>query len=53
MAKKEVRVAVKVKSTESDFVYYTEKSKRNDPARIELRKYDPWLRKHVLFRETK
>ncbi len=53
MAKKEVRIVIKMKSTESDYIYYTQKSKRNDPARIEFKKFDPWLRKHVLFRETK
>lgn len=51
--KKDARIAIKLKSTESDHVYYTEKNRRNDPIRLELRKYDPILRRHVLYRETK
>jgi large subunit ribosomal protein L33 len=53
MAKKEVRIVVKLVSTESGHVYYTQKSKRNDPQRLELRKYDPTLRRHVLYRESR
>lgn len=51
--KKDIRIVIKLKSTESDHVYYTEKNRRNDPARLELRKYDPILKKHVLYKETK
>lgn len=51
--KKDIRIVTKLKSTESDHIYYTEKNRRNDPARLELRKYDPILKKHVLFKETK
>jgi len=51
--KKEIRIVIKLKSTESDHVYYTEKNRRNDPGRLELRKYDPILRKHVLYKEAK
>jgi large subunit ribosomal protein L33 len=29
------------------------KNKRNDPARIELKKYDPVVRRHVTYREAK
>ncbi|MFZ4828060.1 MAG: 50S ribosomal protein L33 [Phototrophicaceae bacterium] len=53
MAKKGVRVMIKLKSTESHHMYYTFKSKRNTPDRLELKKYDPVLRKHVVYRETK
>lgn len=53
MAKKGPRVLVKMRSTESPYVYLTEKNRRNDPQRLELRKYDPIVRRHVLFRETK
>jgi large subunit ribosomal protein L33 len=34
-------------------MYYTEKNRRNDPNRLELRRYDPIVRKHVLYRETR
>ena len=53
MAKKGNRVLVKLRSTESGHMYYTQKNKRNDTGRIELMKYDPHVRKHVLYRETK
>jgi large subunit ribosomal protein L33 len=53
MAKKGNRVLVKLRSTESGHIYYTEKNKRNDTNRLEMRKYDPIVRKHVLYKETK
>ena len=33
--------------------YTTTKSKRLHPDRVEYKKYDPVVRKHVLFKETK
>jgi large subunit ribosomal protein L33 len=53
VAKKGNRVLVKLRSTESGHIYYTEKNKRNDTNRLEMRKYDPIVRKHVLYKETK
>ncbi|MBE0689968.1 MAG: 50S ribosomal protein L33 [Anaerolineae bacterium] len=53
MAKKGNRVLVKMRSTESGHMYYTQKNKRNDTTRLELMKYDPYIRKHALYRETK
>jgi large subunit ribosomal protein L33 len=53
VAKKGNRVLVKLRSSESGHIYYTEKNKRNDTNRIELKKYDPIVRKHVLYKETK
>jgi large subunit ribosomal protein L33 len=53
MAKKGPRVIVKMRSTESAHMYLTEKNRRNDTGRLELRKFDPKLRKHVTYRETK
>jgi large subunit ribosomal protein L33 len=53
MAKKGARILVKMKSTESGHMYYTEKNRRSDPQRLELKKYDPFIRKHVIYRETK
>ncbi len=54
MAKKKgIRILVKMRSTESHHMYWTEKSRRNDPNRLELRKYDPILRRHTLYRETR
>lgn len=42
-----------MKSTESAFHYYTEKNKTNTPDRLARTKYDPTVRKHVEFKETK
>lgn len=53
MAKKKVRQVITLESTESSFRTTTVKNPRNTPARMELKKYDPTLRKHVLFREKK
>lgn len=33
--------------------YYTKKNTANTPDKLTLRKYDPVLRKHVVFVETK
>lgn len=52
MAKKQ-REVIKLKSTESKSVYWTIKNKKNTTSRIELKKYDPSLRKHVVFKEAK
>ncbi len=53
MGKSENRVLVKLKSTESPYLYYTKKNKKNTEDRLELKKYDPVIRKHVLFKESK
>ena len=53
MAKKGNRVVVKLRSTESGHMYVTEKNRRNDAQRLEIKKYDPIVRKHVLYKETK
>ena len=53
MAKKGKRDQVKLQSTESSHFYYTTKNKQNTPDRMQLKKYDPTLRKHVLYKETR
>ncbi len=55
MAKKkgDQRVHVKLRSTESTYVYHTVKNKRNTTERITIKKYDPILRKHVNFKEER
>ena len=53
MAKSQARETVKLRSTESSYVYTTKKNKRNTTERLELKKYDPVLRKHVIFKEQK
>jgi large subunit ribosomal protein L33 len=53
MAKKGPRQIIKMRSTESSHMYLTTKNRRNDPSRIELRKFDPIVRRHVVYREAK
>ncbi len=54
MAKKDVRPVVTLECTEChERNYLTEKNRRNDSGRLELRKYCPRQRKHTLHRETK
>jgi large subunit ribosomal protein L33 len=52
-SKKGNRIVIKLRSTESGHTYTTMKNRKNDPARLELRRYDPTLRRHVAYRETK
>lgn len=52
--KSDSRVTVRLVSTEgTGTTYWTTKSKRNTPERLELRKYDRRVRRHVLFRESR
>lgn len=53
MAKKGAREPVRMKSTESHECYWTVKNKRNTTERMELKKYDASLRRHVIFKEAK
>ncbi len=53
MAKPGNRVIIKLKSTESPYFYSTTKNKRNTPDRIQMKKYDPIVKKHVLFKESR
>jgi large subunit ribosomal protein L33 len=47
------REKIKLKSTESNECYWTVKNKQNTTERIELKKYDSTLRRHVSFKEAK
>lgn len=47
------RDKVKLKSSESAHHYYTMKNKTSTPGRLTLNKYDPTVRKHVEYKETK
>ncbi|OGW79905.1 MAG: 50S ribosomal protein L33 [Omnitrophica bacterium GWA2_52_8] len=44
---------ITLKSTESDHFYMTRKNKKKNPDRIEIKKYDPVARKHVVYKEKK
>ena len=44
---------IKLKSTKSDYVYWSRKNRKGVERKIELKKFDPTLRKHVTFKEAK
>jgi len=49
-----MRDKVKLVSTEGTGFYYTTyKNKRNTPDKLEMKKYDPVARKHVVYKEGK
>ncbi len=50
---KGARETIKLKSTESAECYWTTKNKRTTTARIELKKYDKKMKRHVTFKEAK
>ncbi len=47
------REIIKLKSTESTEVYWSTKNKKTNTARLELKKFDKKLRRHVIFKEAK
>lgn len=51
-SKNKKRVLIKLVS-ESGYTYYTYKNPRKTEKKLELKKYDPNLRKHVIFVEKK
>jgi len=54
MAGNSKRVIVQLESMAGTGYRYTvTKSRKNNPGRIEYKKFDPVVRKHVLFKETK
>ena len=42
-----------VSSAGTGHFYTTMKNKRNTPEKIEIKKYDPVVRKHVAYKESK
>jgi large subunit ribosomal protein L33 len=42
-----------VSSADTGFCYVTKKNARTQTGKIEMRKYDPVVRKHVAFKEAK
>jgi large subunit ribosomal protein L33 len=48
------RPIIKLRSTAgTGFTYVTKKNKTNTRERLELRKYDPVVRQHVVFKEER
>ncbi|MDO8706484.1 MAG: 50S ribosomal protein L33 [Sulfuricaulis sp.] len=51
---KAIREKIKLVSSAGTGHYYTTtKNKRTSPDKLELRKYDPVVRKHVAYKEAK
>lgn len=42
-----------VSSAGTGFFYTTTKNKKTTPDKMEIKKYDPKVRKHVMFKESK
>ncbi len=54
MAAKGAREKIRLVSTaETGHFYTTTKNKRNMPEKMEIKKIDPVVRKHVLYKEAK
>ena len=54
MAKSDKRPVIKLKSTAgTGYTYSTRKNKTNTREWIELKKYDPVIRQHVIFKEER
>ncbi len=55
MAKKskDARSYIKLVSSESSHCYFVQKNRNNTKNRLELRKFDPIVRKHVMYTEGK
>ena len=54
MSRSTLRPVIKLRSTAgTGYTYVTTKSRRNDPDRLVVRKYDPAVRRHVEFREER
>ena len=48
-----MRDKIKLVSSAGTGHYYTTKNKRNQPEKMEIRKFDPVVRKHVAYKEAK
>ncbi len=54
MARNDKRPIIKLRSTAgTGYTYVTTKNKVNQRERMELRKYDPVVRRHVVFKEER
>ena len=54
MATKGVREKIKLESTAGTGHFYTTtKNKRTMPNKMEIKKFDPVIRKHVIYKEAK
>ena len=52
MASKRDKIRL-ISSAGTGLVYTTDKNKKNTPDKMEVKKYDPVVRKHVAYKEGK
>ena len=50
---KSATIKIRLKSSESGFFYVTKKNSRTMTDKLKVKKYDPTIRKHVMFKENK
>ncbi len=53
MAKSNTILIKLISTADTGFYYVTKKNTRNSTEKMEFRKYDPVIRKHVPFKEAK
>ncbi len=53
MAKSSVVLIKLVSSADTGYYYVTRKNPRTSTEKLEFKKYDPVVRKHVVFKESK
>ncbi|MEI6730069.1 MAG: 50S ribosomal protein L33 [Pseudomonadota bacterium] len=53
MAKKNIVLVKLVSSADTGFFYVKKKNPKKQTEKLNFRKYDPVVRKHVIFNETK
>ena len=54
MKKKKNRILIKLESSEkTGYFYITTKNKKSKDKKLSVKKYDPKLRRHVIFNEVK
>ena len=53
MAKPATVLIKLVSSADTGYFYVTKKNPRTQTEKLELKKYDPVVRKHVIFKEAK
>lgn len=53
MAKKNIVLVKLVSSADTGFFYVAKKNPKKQTEKLAFRKYDPKVRKHVIFNETK
>ena len=53
MAKKNIVLVKLLSSADTGYFYVAKKNPKKQPEKMKFRKYDPVIRKHVVFNETK